>query len=134
MKVSRKFLDLVEERLEEMADQSMSDPTRVRADYSGKGMYGKSCVGWTSDSTNPIDIVFAMLAVAEQHDREFFPEEDELVTSIKEESLEDLYHEVFAGFEMDSMGRGYIHYLTFVQMIEDDFDITESDSMQESNA
>ena len=67
--------------------------------YSGRGMYGKNCVGVTTDDNKNEGAIFASVLIAI----------GELPGNEKSEAL-DICAEAFARMAIDSMGMGTILY------------------------
>lgn len=74
----------------------------VNEEYSGRGMYGKTCIGFSFDCNVPYfcyrlqEELLQLLAVYED--------------DIERGELEDLYHHFLEGAEQDSLGMGTIVY------------------------
>jgi hypothetical protein len=84
------------EHLEEAALDAGLDEGAIRADYSGRGMYGKSCFGLVYD--NPGELIHFALALVE----------------IDEDAADWLTGYISS----DSMGRSAIAYWRNVQVAE----------------
>jgi hypothetical protein len=82
----------------------------LRADYSGRGMYGDKCLGYTGDEPLLFMHDLARLLAERDSDRQIYADD------IRYE-LERIGH-----FNSDSMGFGTIFYLPAVEVegVEDD--------------
>ena len=95
-------------RLEDIADIDVEE--EVRTHYSGRGMYGKTCLGYTGG--NLVEFVAALALIILEYAETGTPPDDawslfEQITTIGEG-------------ETDSMGIGRIHYWPGIQVAEGD--------------
>ena len=89
------------EVLEDVVYRSDMDLDQIRSDYSGRGMYGRECLGLTC--TLPDLLMFAInfeLIHGDDEDADLLP--SEWIPQVQE----------------DSMGRGAIYYWPSVQVVD----------------
>lgn len=85
---------------------------KVRSDYSGRGMYGDTCLAYTGD-----DLALFVFDLARLLTGESDPEADDL-----RQQIENL-----GRGSSDSLGRGSVHYWTSVTVEPDDDDDEDDD-------
>ncbi len=91
------------EKIRDLAEQG--DGADFRSDYSGRCMYGKSCIGVVVEDTSSFLMLFAYLA-----------------REVEEADLDDI-----TNVRQDSMGRKIIYYWPSIQMEEDDEEDEQED-------
>ncbi|MCB1711438.1 MAG: hypothetical protein KDH96_02815 [Candidatus Riesia sp.] len=94
MFISRDLFDKIESRL-------LDFDIKVHEEYSGRGMYGKNCIGFSFCDTVPYFCYHFQEEIMQILD---YCNEDE------REMLDELYHCFLEGAEQDSLGMGTIVY------------------------
>lgn len=94
-----------ERQIEDFVDLLESQVDKVRKDYSGRGMYGKSCVGFVTSDV--VSSVASIVTAAHEEARNFDKDErgDELI---------DIVEYAFNNASTDSMGYDTIVYFSGV--------------------
>jgi len=81
---------------ENVAANADIDPEDVRTDYSGRGMFGRTCVGIVGDTNTLVDFVKAVV-------------EDAVAEDFTDDVLTGLYEEI-STVQTDSMGTRSVFY------------------------
>lgn len=106
------FVSFVREAVKQMNEEEGDDSIKVRS-YSGRGMYGATCLGITTDRyTNPHDVIMKIVVqfVEENHeDKNFLFKFRELTDCLQNP-------------KQDSMGLGIVTYFPDIDWEEDDED------------
>lgn len=90
--------------IQEIAENG-DDDTRFRADYSGRGMYGRQCVGIVGDSTCLQQVIAQVIKDAHRQSDDLDLDFDDVVDALLD-------------YSEDSMGRDRIFYWPSIQMAE----------------
>lgn len=110
--------------VETALDNMGEDPeSTIREDYSGRGMYGDTCLGFTLDSTTQIATLSAelcrqaMFEAVETRDNGRAPNAEEIENDTAIGI--DIVVNLFDAAREDSMGRGVIVYFPGWTLAED---------------
>jgi hypothetical protein len=92
---------LTREALDEIVDACDLDEDKVRTHYSGRGMYGQTCLGFEFEDIG--EYADFLVTVTELH-------HDLTDDSMPDEAVPDWSPQWFTNVSTDSMGRGMIFY------------------------
>ncbi len=92
-----------------------ADNVSIRNDYSGRGMYGKSCVGITGSKAYCMTVIGETIKLAYS------------LSAVQEDDVDgDSVVDVLMNFEQDSMGYDVIIYWPHMQAEDEDFTVPKT--------
>ena len=118
----------IQQLLKDACEQSEDSEYDVsfRNDYSGRGMYGRNCVGIVGSETGCLKLIAEVLKGAREELKSVQPGSAEW----ENDQLFGEMVDTLMNFDRDSMGRSVILYWPQLESI-DDFDTAEELSRQE---
>lgn len=118
--------------LQQLCEDSDLDVQR----YSGRGMFGRDCLGIVTDLSIGVFFAHILSAVVDMGvgTRDEVADEDDDVDTSDADALTELA-EAFEGMRQDNMGRGMVYYFPQIQYVEseEEYDDLSEDEEEEED-
>jgi hypothetical protein len=108
----------------ELLKELIEDAEFEARSYSGRGMYGRECVGISLDAGDELVIGAKVMKAAVERNEQLDPHDEDII------DLDDVI-ELFDRASTDALGRGTILYFPSVEWTGEDDDEEEDDDLDE---